>query len=229
MVYKTFKPFDYETGEGIVAAPPKEALLRPSEFSDEHVPGLTAIWSAQERLWIQRTLLEVVAEVNKNANAKDWNSAIIREIEALEVGSPVAQDQRSLAKNEQLEEAAKILAPGETDAPAETAARSRWRPSGMAWDGGAMAAMMAGRGGGSARDTQSVYYLKAGNEQQYKILPVQLTVLIDQDHVQDLLVELENSPMSIEVKDFELQRPTSRSDQAREGHGFREHDGRQDG
>ena len=37
-----------------------------------------------------------------------------------------------------------------------------------------------------------------------------MTVLIDQDHVQDLLVELENSPMSIEVKDFELQRPTTR-------------------
>ena len=52
--------------------------------------------------------------------------------------------------------------------------------------------------------------MKAGNDQQYKILPVQMTVLIDQDHVQDLLVELENSPMSIEVKDFELQRPTSR-------------------
>ena len=46
--------------------------------------------------------------------------------------------------------------------------------------------------------------------QQYRILPVQMTVLIDQDHVQDLLVELENSPMSIEVKDFELQRPTAR-------------------
>ena len=103
MVYKTFKPFDYETGEGIVAAPPKEVLLRPAVFSDEHVPGLSKIWSAQERLWIQRTLLEVVAQVNKNA--KDWNSAIIRQIEAIEVGNPNAQDQHSLAKNEELEEA----------------------------------------------------------------------------------------------------------------------------
>ena len=94
MVYKTFKPFDFESGEGIVVAPPKDALLRPSEFSEEHVPGLSAIWSAQERLWIQRTLLEVVAQVNKNANAKDWSSAIIRQIEGIEVGSPVAQDQR---------------------------------------------------------------------------------------------------------------------------------------
>ena len=37
-----------------------------------------------------------------------------------------------------------------------------------------------------------------------------ITVLIDQDRVQDFLVELENSPMSIQVMDFELQRPTAR-------------------
>ena len=60
------------------SAAPKEVLLRPAVFSDEHVPGLGKIWSAQERLWIQRTLLEVVAQVNKNA--KDWNTAIIRQI-----------------------------------------------------------------------------------------------------------------------------------------------------
>ena len=37
-----------------------------------------------------------------------------------------------------------------------------------------------------------------------------MSVLIDQDHIQDLLVEFENSPMSIQVMDFELQRPESR-------------------
>ena len=66
------------------------------------------------------------------------------------------------------------------------------------------------RGGHASQDTQSVFYVKAGNEAQYKILPVQMTVLIDQDHVQDLLIELENSPMAIEVRDFELQRPTAK-------------------
>ena len=52
---------------------------------------------------------------------------------------------------------------------------------------------------------------------QYKILPILLSVLVDQDHVQDLLVELENSPMSIQVMDFELQRPIEPGHQAREG------------
>jgi hypothetical protein len=207
MVYKTFTPFDYETGEGIVVAAPKEALLRPAEFSDEHLPGLSKIWAAQERLWIQRTLLEVVAQVNKNANAKDWSSAIIREIEGIEVGNPVAQDQRSLAKNEQLEESAKILAPGETDAPADAGGGAG---GGGAGGGGAPGMPAMGRSGAQNQDTQSVFYVKSGNDSQYKVLPVLMTVLIDQDHVQDFLVELENSPMSIQVMDFELQRPSSK-------------------
>ncbi len=111
MVYKTFKPFDYETGEGIVTAPGEAELLRPALFSQEHLPDLGKIWAAQERLWIQRTLLEVVAQVNKNAKA--WDDAIIRQIISLEVGNPDSQDQRSLAKNEKLQEAEGIYAPGE--------------------------------------------------------------------------------------------------------------------
>src|SRR5262245_20812853 len=91
MVYKTFNPFDYETGDGVVVAPPEAALLRPAQFSIEHLPGLGKVWAAQERLWIQRTLAEVVAAVNKNANG--WDSAVIRQILALEVGNPTAQDQ----------------------------------------------------------------------------------------------------------------------------------------
>ena len=114
MVYKTFNPFNYETGEGVVAAPPEAELLLPAQFSQEHLPDLGKIWAAQERLWIQRTVLEVIAEVNKNA--KKWDEAVIRQIVSLEVGSPDAQDQRSLAKNETLEESKGIYAPGEEPA-----------------------------------------------------------------------------------------------------------------
>ena len=46
-----------------------------------------------------------------------------------------------------------------------------------------------------------------------------MTVLIDQDHVQDFLVELENSPMSIQVKDFELSTPSSRVTKPEKGEG----------
>jgi hypothetical protein len=224
MVYKTFKPFDYQTGEGIVVAAPKDVLLRPAVFSDERVPGLGKIWAAQERLWIQHTLLEVVAQVNRNA--KDWDSAIVREIETMEVGSAIAQDQRSLAKNEELQEAKNILAPGETEESAEPASApgggggmpaGMGRMMGRSGSMGGSSAMMGG--GGGSQDTQTIYYVKGGNEQQFNKLPIMITVLVDQDHVQDFLVELENSPMSIQVMDFDLQRPTARVTKPEKGAG----------
>ena len=61
MVYKTFDPFDYETGEGIVAALRKPSLLLPVKFGQEHLPDIGKV-VAQERLWIQRTVLEGIAE-----------------------------------------------------------------------------------------------------------------------------------------------------------------------
>ncbi|MBV8486914.1 MAG: hypothetical protein JO161_01415 [Planctomycetaceae bacterium] len=190
-VYKVFSPFDAETGSGIVSAPPKEALLRPAVFDSTRPPELGTIWDAQERLWIQRTLLELVAQVNKNA--KDWDSAIIKQINELEVGSSIAQDQRSLAKGDQLTESEAIRAPGsEPQETADSSSRPVPRPT---------------RSTGS----ESIYYVKPAVEAtQFRIVPVILSVLIDQDHIQDLLVEFENSPMSIQVMDFELRRPEAR-------------------
>jgi hypothetical protein len=214
-VYRVFKPFDYEQGEGIVAAPSKEALLRPLVFDQTKLPELGKIWAGQERLWIQRTVLEVVAQVNKKA--KDWDSAIVKQINILEVGNPVAQDQRSIAKGEQLEESEAIKAPG-ADAEEDVAAPGGGT-GGMSVYGSQRETMMRGAmgrggmggGGALAGATENIYFVKPENDKgQYKILPIMMSVLIDQDHIQDLLVELENSPMSIQVMDFELQRPSSR-------------------
>lgn len=217
-VYRTFHPFDYETGTGIVAAPPKESLLQVSVFDQTKLPELGHIWAAQEKLWIQRTVLEVVAQVNKKA--KDWDSAIIRQINLLEVGNPVAQDQRSMAKGQELEESEAIKAPGAAEDEAEPAAGPAGGGGGgmqdamknfMARGGGMGGPMGMGSVGAAATAPNTIYYVKPESDKgQYKILPVMLSVLIDQDHVQDLLVEMENSPMAIQVMDFELQRPSSR-------------------
>src|SRR5262249_16349635 len=111
MVYKTFNPFNFETGEGVVSAPAKEMLLRPAGFNMEKLPTLGKVWASQERLWIQRTMLEVIRAVN--GQAKNWDSAIVKEITVLEVGAQEAQDQRSLSKGEQLTKAEDILSPGQ--------------------------------------------------------------------------------------------------------------------
>ena len=95
MVYKTFNPFDYETGKGIVAAPPKDAAAPAGPvLRREHAQpgqGLVGSGAALD----PATVLEVIPQVNKNA--KNWDSAIVKQIEVLEVGSQVAQDQRSIA------------------------------------------------------------------------------------------------------------------------------------
>jgi hypothetical protein len=219
MVYKTFNPFNYETGEGVVASPSEGELLSPAHFDQAHLPDLGKIWAAQERLWIQRTVLEVIAEVNKNA--KKWDEAIIRQIVSLDVGSPDSQDQRSLAKAETLEESQGIYAPGEEPAADGTGGSADAASLGGGGKAGFMSGMggmgrrgggeMSGMGGsmggsmGAGQAPGSVFYVKSDSD-KYKILPLAVTVLIDQDRVQDFLVELENSPMWIQVKDFELVR-----------------------
>ncbi len=228
MVYHTFNPFDYETGKGIVAAPSKEELLRPAPFTVESMPAMGKVWAAQERLWIQRTLLEVVREVNKKAT--NWDSAYLKQIIGLEVGNPLAQDQRFTRQGPDARPG-----PGYPRTGRNCALGRRWRrgrhgagaaaPGGMAammpasggmsrrmGGMGAMGAMGGGGGGGAGTQyDDTIYYVTpAVNKGQYKILPVSMTVLIDQEHVQDLLVELENSPMSIQVMDFELERPSTR-------------------
>ncbi|GAC1466882.1 MAG: hypothetical protein NVSMB9_07890 [Isosphaeraceae bacterium] len=202
-VYKVFKPFDPETGKGIVSAPPEEVLLRPAQFTVETPPDLGKVWSAQERLWIQRTLLEVVAEVNKNA--KNWDSAPLKQINALEVGNSQAQDQRSIARGDTLEEAPAIVDPSK---PAEAVEESS-SSSPMAEMMGKMGGAMMGGRGGAAANTESVLYIK-NESTQFKVLPVLMSVLIEQDHVQDFLVALANSPMSVQVMDFEMARPSAR-------------------
>lgn len=208
-VYKTCRPFDPIEGTGVVSAPPEEALLRPAPFTIETPPGpptLGKVWAAQERLWIQRTLLQVVDDVN--AKAKDWDSAIIKQIDALEVGNMVAQDQVSIGEGETLEEAPELDAPGAEgeEAPAEEESSE----GGMM--GGPMPGMMRGGfGGGIGQNAEQVFYLKPKSEtSQFKILPFQLSVLIDQDHIQDLFVAFENSPMGIQAAEMELSKPLTR-------------------
>jgi hypothetical protein len=190
-VYQTFKPFDVVEGTGLVSAPTEDVLLHPFPFTIETPPELGKVWAAQERLWTQRTLLEVIAEVNKDAH--DWNTATIKQINLLEVGNSAAQDQRSIAKGETLNEAPAITNPA--------------APAAAAPEGGA-----PGAPGGPPimqQSADSVYYIK-NDSTQFKVLPFQMSVMIEQDRIQDLLVALENSPMAIQVMELEMSKSANR-------------------
>ena len=198
-IYKTFKPINFDEGggtlTGIVVAPDEKVLLAPAPFSQDSPPELGKVWAEQERLWVVTALLDVVAKVNDGATAKDWDGAIIKQLNLVEVGSPNDQDQVSLAKGEPLVPAEALSPPGAA-APAAPAAPG---PGGPEQAGQTM-------GMGAAAKTDEVFYLKTEG-QQFKILPVKMNVLVDQARLQDFLVGLENSPMAIQVMEIELAKP----------------------
>jgi hypothetical protein len=224
-VYKSFHPWDPETGEGIVVAPPKEILLRPAIFDSTHPPTLGKVHVAQKRLWIQRTLLDVIRGVNEKAGAKDWDTAWIKKISGLEVASAIAQDQKSAAKGEPLESPPEPTNPSAPAAPTTAAAPASGgggggQPgdassyAGMGPRGGRQAggidAFGSGSGGaGSTTAPETVEFIKSPAP-QFDIVPVMLAVHIYQDHIPDLLIEFENSPMAIQVVDVDWQRPMTR-------------------
>jgi hypothetical protein len=117
--------------------------------------------------------------------------APIKQINLLEVGNALSQDQKSIAKGETLNEAPAIANP---TAPAPAAA-SPTDP--------------AAAGQPPPMSADSVYYIK-NDSTQFKVLPFEISLLIEQNHIQDLLVELENSPMAIQVMEFEMSKPMNR-------------------
>ncbi len=209
-VYETFHPFDPIEGTGIVASPAKEMLLRPSKFTVEAPPELGKVWAAQERLWIQRTLLQVIADVN--ADAKSWDTAIVRQINLLEVGSPLAQDQISMVHDGVIEEAPAVTNPA---APVPTTATGS--SSSSSAPGAESPGMMPGSGiMGMGQTGDRLFYIKTDGA-QYKVLPFEMTVLVEQNRIQDFLVALENSPMAIQINDFEMAKPAQRVAKPKKG------------
>ncbi|HEY2158495.1 MAG TPA: hypothetical protein VGH33_22885 [Isosphaeraceae bacterium] len=200
--YAKVNPWDFETGKGIVVVPDKMALLRPSVFDPAQPPSLNKVWSAQERLWIQGTLLDAVAKIN--GKAKDWDGAVVKQINMLEVGSPVAQDQKSLVEGKTVEVTPEIVAPGGTPAAAAAEASAT---SGMSDPSRMMGGGMPGMPG-TAAATEDVYLLKVDST-QYTVVPVSMTALIDQNRLQEFLVGLENSPMAIQILEFEMLKPVN--------------------
>ncbi len=206
-VYQTFKPWNPEDGTGIVFAPAMDALLQPAPFSSDAPPELGKVWAEQERLWVATALFDVVSKVNDSVGAKDWDGAIIKQILSVEIGTATAEDQKSLAKGVALAPAP-VLTPDASGAVADPAA-APVSSSGPGGPGGPMPGLeQGGMGGmGAAGKGDTVFYLQPEGQPPYKVLPIKMTVLVDQAHLPDFLVGLENSPMAIQVMEPEISKP----------------------
>ncbi|HEV3120794.1 MAG TPA: hypothetical protein VGY53_02775 [Isosphaeraceae bacterium] len=203
-VYKICRPFNPEDGSGVVLAPTVDGLLQPIHFDPNNPPSdLGKIWAAQEKLWVLGALLNVIDKVNKSA--KDWDTAPLKQINDLQVANAMALDQVSIADGVTLTDAPSITKGGEAGAPAPAAADAA---AGEGTPGAAMPGMPGG-GFGATSDAAVVSYLSSSNK-QYNVVPVSLSVLIDQNSINNLLVELANSPMAIQVIDYEQTRPQAR-------------------
>ena len=226
-IYNSFRPFDFEKGSGVIVSPPEKSLLRPQTFEISKAPKLGDIWKEQEKLWVSRAVLAVIDEVNKNAKA--WEQAPIKQIVRLEVACEGAQDPMSKTKGVALVDAPAILAPGEEAVAEETeeAGGGGYGAPAMGGMGGGMGGRMGGKGGmmegmggmgggggvagGTTTAPEIVQFLappEGVENPPYFIVPIMLTVLVEQDRIADLLVELENSPMAIQVMSLDLSKPT---------------------
>jgi hypothetical protein len=199
--YKKVNPWDPIAGTGIVEVPDKATLLQPAVFDVAKPPDLGKVWAAQEKLWIQGTLLDAISKIN--GSAKSWDDAVVKRLESMDVGTPTAQDQKSLVKGQTVKLSPEILAPGQTST---AAAPTSSAPAGQG--GGGMPPGMGGSAGfgASATAAQDLYYIEAPS-QAYSLLPIKLTALVDQNRLQDFFIGLENSPMAIQVMEFELLKP----------------------
>lgn len=227
-VYLRFNPFNYETGEGVVVAPPKDALLRPVNWEQEKFYNLSDIWAAQEKLWIQSTMLQVVADVNKGV--KTWDDAPIRQINTLEVASDTAQDQVSMAKGKSLteiafegeeeetaaEEGAGMEGGGPMEGMMPSGMEGAYR-RGMGGDAGMGPGGMMGGGAVSLSTTPDTIYYVESDTPMFQIVPVYMSVMIRQDKVIEYLCALENSPMEIQVLEFEQSKPAQRIQKPEKG------------
>ncbi|MEW4568239.1 hypothetical protein AB1L88_10255, partial [Tautonia sp. JC769] len=240
-VYEVVNPWDPIEGEGIVEVPPMEMLLQTVSFDINNLPSIGKIWQYQENLWVRRSILEVIAEVNRKAGAKDWETAAIKRLNRLEVGNPAAVDHRTTALGFELKDPPEVTKGGQAIEP-ETPATSagggmpgmgemqdsmRGMAGGAAgmmpgMEGmGSMPGMMGGMSGmGVSKGGGPVRFLQEDGVELFRDYPAYVSVLIDQNSIQNLLVEFENSPMTMRVLEANWTRPKTRVQPPVKGQGF---------
>ena len=176
------KPTDPER-KSIVSAPPEEILLRPERFPIPEFTSLGTVWAAQEKLWVQRNILEAIARAN--GSATDSDSAVIKRIISLEVANPQAVDRRSSVKAAELVPATEFYDPNApTLAPSVT------------------------EGQGAAALEKFCVFKPVSKQREYEGIPVYLLVQVSGLDAESLIDYFKRSPIETEVLHLQTTEPS---------------------
>ena len=208
-------------GAGVLDWPGATELTKRFENWND-IPTTIQIMLAQEDLWVYESLLNVIRNTNNCAKDKDKNyeppashkEAPIKEIQALEIGNDAAQSWAGC-------ENAVFVFSGDSGG---SAAATSGAPGGPG-PTGPMAPMGGGRGqasyignaatsGGSASSLLAGRYVDNSGKpladptqdpnQEFRMMPVNLRVVMEQRAIPRLLIECANSNMRIDVREVRI-------------------------
>lgn len=185
---------------------------------------------AQEDLWVYEALLRSIAKTNKQVEATNYYNAAIKRIEALEIGQPAAVAMKAAKSRIGMggpggggggyggESMGSEYGGESMEYGAEMGADVG--SGGMGMDMG-MGGMGPGMGTGAARSPEQVkerllrgrYVDMTGEPQasdsqpyaEFKLMPVHIYVIMNQQKLPDFLVSLANSEMPVDVKQVSIQ------------------------
>jgi hypothetical protein len=206
---------------GVVDWPGSEELIKRFQNWNE-IPTTIQVMLAQEDLWVYEAVLNVIRNTNNCAQDKDKNyqppashkDAPIKKIEALEIGNDAAQ---SWAACENAVFVFSADSGGSAGTPTPTLgsagmpASSRGQAS---YIGNAAAAATSGGSGGSTTSLLAGRYVDNDGKpladptqqpnQEFRMMPINLRVVMEQKAIPRLLVECANSNMRIDVREVRI-------------------------
>jgi hypothetical protein len=162
-----------------------DAALEAPKFTE--APKSQAAWLAQEQIWIQRACLEGINKIN--ASSPDWYSAPVREVVAIRLGEGAVDIRKSAEAGGEAKLQTLQPIPGEDIGQG-------------GGPGGGPAATQETTGNVSAR------YLEVNND--YRLVPVQIILLIDQRKILDVVSGLGAIDFGLVVKEISWTVPSSR-------------------
>ncbi|MBX3432783.1 MAG: hypothetical protein KF847_05650 [Pirellulales bacterium] len=174
------------------------------------IPSAMEIWVTQEDLWVYQTLLRAIAATNDAKGATRPDNTAIRAIVTLDVGREAAEAGRATGNVLLPAGAADGSLGGEYPMGGPESGMSRefdGYETERSLDGGedpaaAATALLASRYVDAAG--QPVTDPAGAEGQQFRRLPVHMTLLMDQRWLPTLLIEFANAPLPVEVSQVRI-------------------------